>query len=163
MTTDRAALVAEIRKRSHVMWVQGSQRSWVLLDDVLSLLTAEPTADEKAIVTITLDEDGDFIARDLTRKGLVIHGENEASALQKMIELRRDYDALLTASPRVGRVRARRSPAPGAPDATRCDKCGASLTSDLTARNLPNYPCCAECGAVLSVRPRGDSENEALR
>jgi hypothetical protein len=42
MTTDRAALVAEIRKRAHVMWVQGSQRSWVLLDDVLSLLTAEP-------------------------------------------------------------------------------------------------------------------------
>lgn len=50
--------------------------------------------DETPIVWISRDEDGDYIARDLTRKGLLVHGENEASALQQLIELRRDYDEM---------------------------------------------------------------------
>lgn len=34
----------------------------------------------------------------------------------------------------------------------RCQTCGASLTSPLTVRNLPDYPLCPNCGAVTDIR-----------
>ena len=34
---------------------------------------------------------------------------------------------------------------------SRCEKCGASVSSDLTVRNLEGYPSCGDCGAVVSL------------
>ena len=47
---------------------------------------------EEAIVLITRDDEGEYVARDLTRPGCLIHGMDETEALLRLMELRPFYD-----------------------------------------------------------------------
>ena len=50
---------------------------------------------EVPIVLITRDDEGDFIARDLTRDGCVCHADTEHGAYEHLQEARKQYDEAL--------------------------------------------------------------------
>jgi hypothetical protein len=48
--------------------------------------------DEQLVVAISRDEDGDYIARDVTRNGCITHDATELGALTKLLDVRPIYD-----------------------------------------------------------------------
>lgn len=49
---------------------------------------------EIPVITVSLDYDGDYIARDLLRPRLLIHARTPLAAVRKLIALRPQWDAL---------------------------------------------------------------------